>query len=133
MVKGAVGANRYAMSTAVANVFAARHYFRKALSILLLDDHHRALANADAVLLALGFVDSQESHVLFFHLFLSSDKITGCAGFIMKPRKPFRSNRNQSSNHKVHHLDSGQEPIQHNPIHINKQIKFYVHPLSNGP
>jgi hypothetical protein len=58
------------MSAIVADLFATRYKFRKAVFILEPEDHHGALAYAEAVLLALGFVDRQKSH-LFTFLFLT--------------------------------------------------------------
>jgi hypothetical protein len=55
---------------AVADAFSARDHFRKPVSVLELDDDHGAFTGADAVLLALGFVDDQKSHS-FFHLLFS--------------------------------------------------------------
>jgi hypothetical protein len=69
MGEGAVRADSDAVAAVVANAFSARDHFRKPVSVLELDDDHRAFAGADAVLLAFVFVDDQKSHSFFHPLF----------------------------------------------------------------
>jgi hypothetical protein len=57
------------VAAVVADGFPARDHFRKPVSVLEVDDDHGAFTGADAVLLALGFVDDQKSHSFFDLLF----------------------------------------------------------------
>jgi len=67
MEEGTVGADSDALAGTVADGFPTSEHFRKAFSVLQIDEDHRVFTGADAVLLALGFVEDQECHS-FFHL-----------------------------------------------------------------
>jgi hypothetical protein len=69
MGEGAVRADSDAVAAVAANAFSARDHFRKPVSALELDAGHGAFTGADAVLLALCFVDDQKPHSVFHILF----------------------------------------------------------------